>query len=141
MNISFEMNHKYIATILEDRLKSHLPGTAASTLKVELEQSIELLGTKLVAHWKELRRPIYVDSYKCHFYEPTTLWQRFKRDHFPKRFIDKFPIKNKRHTQIVHFTRYAEYPMADIPLPQGHGFGSVVIQDVVNSEVVLDGHM
>lgn len=130
MNITFGINHKYVAVLLENQMREYLPGAAGSTLKVEVESNIEYLADKIVAHWKELRREILVDQYEVTYFEPSSAWQYWKHQHAPEWFKGHFPVINTEHTKTVKFTRFAEYPMADIKIPDH--FGPVVIHDIVD---------
>lgn len=60
------------------------------------------------------------DTYKKRYqYEVySSWWQHFKHDYMPKWFISRYPVKKTRKSgyATIKFTRYAEYPKANVAL-------------------------
>ena len=140
--VTLDMGHKYCAFMLETFLeRSEIPETAKSTMKVEQEYSISMIGTKIIAHWLEPQQTIAEDRYKCYFYTPSTWWQHWKQDNAPAWFRNRYPVVKKRHIRTIRFTRYATYPLANVAIERDtHLFittlgGKEVIRDEVREEV------
>lgn len=75
------------------------------------EISTQLLATKLAD-----------DTYTAYFYykTPSTWFQMFKKSHYPKWLLNKYPVKytNHKSRRTIKFTRYETYPMANIAVPK-----------------------
>ena len=69
--------------------------------------SMQILSDKIVDD-------SYDAKYSYEIYK--SWWQHFKHDYMPEWFTDKYPVDKKTVTDTVtvKFTRYAEYPKANV---------------------------
>jgi hypothetical protein len=55
---------------------------------------------------------------------PASWWQHLKRDHLPKGFTRRYPVRFRPARGYVDFTRYDAYPKADFPVCPPNTFGA-----------------
>ena len=136
--ISLIKTRKYMAGLLDDKLGE----TSKASLRVDVEPSIEYLGRKMMVSFDVLANKIVEDKYPVYYrYRvPSSWWQMLKRDKLPRWFRRRYPVEftDKTVKRTVHFTRYAEYPMANLAIPKDTHFfranlgGVEVIRDAVD---------
>lgn len=86
-----------------------------------------------------LRQKIHEDKEKIAFIYsfPSNWWEHLKADHAPQWFIKKYPIKYTEHRKerTLTFTRYAEYPKANILVQENK---KLFIDFLGGTEVIVD---
>lgn len=119
----------------------NLGQTAAQSLSVEYGEDFATRSILERISLSILRDKIVDDSYKARYrYKVyTSWWQHFKADYMPKWFVKRYPVQQTQKSGYVtvKFTRYAEYPKANIALQKDRKFfevqlgGTEVIKDTV----------
>jgi hypothetical protein len=95
--------------------KAHLEAVQDRAGQMMMELRSGVLGARILS-----------DRQDFGFEYPASWWQHFKRDKMPGWFTRRYPVRMRKLSASVDFTRYDTYPMADVPLPPDE-FGYPVI--------------
>lgn len=94
--------------------------TAIQSMRVERSEDIATRHLIERISMSILRDKIADDSYKARYRYSVydSWWQHFKADVMPAWFVKRYPAKKTQKSGYVtvSFTRYAEYPKANIPI-------------------------
>lgn len=130
-----------VLTKLRKRMGMLLGSTSLESMDFRVSEPVELFGQKLYeAAFDVLSDKIAEDTYTTRFTwkTPKTAWQMLKKQHAPKWFTRRYPVQYEHHTykRLVKFTRFAEYPKANIAIPKDND--RLFIQTLGGLEVIRD---
>lgn len=104
--------------LMRYQLSEILGATSLEDLEINLGKDFLSNRIQYRLEFSLLNNKIADDTYKCYFTykEPQTWFEHLKKDKAPKWFLRKFPVKYNtiKKTRTVNFTRYAQYPKANI---------------------------
>ncbi len=111
--VTLEFMRRYVATVIPD---SHMMNV--ERIRLEMQPMLERMANQLVLCEDLPIEPLKEFEATAHFYHPSSWWQHFKKDIAPKWFIERFPIKDTRHTRKVTVKMAAAYPRLPVAFPK-----------------------
>lgn len=132
--------HEIVLTKVRKGMAMQIGQTTINSLKLSEEYVPYIAGRIVKASFDVLADKIADDTYTTYFTwkTPKTAWQLYKKQHMPRWFKKRWPVQYEPHTykRLVKFTRFAEYPRANIAIPKDND--KLFIQTLGGLEVIRD---
>jgi hypothetical protein len=133
ITVRFDQLPLRYATVIGPRLGSYAQGglriERTGDVGDQLGEAVYKMSTQILAG------KILGDTQEFTFGIPATWWQHWKQDHaaswYASWLVRRRPVKTRLLRSAVDFSRYAAYPLADLPVAPPDEFGYPVIYEMM----------
>lgn len=127
---SYEM-HKRTLQLRKLGSTTRLGATVLESINIQQMQDVAYRDMLLSLEAQVLSDKIADDKYTAYFYwkEPLNWFEHWKKDHAPRWMKQRWPVQHKERKakRVVKFTRWAQYPKANVALQRDKRFYEVTL--------------